>query len=93
METPWKTRRGNALQRFWQSLYEQAVPAVIMAIPEQAKHELVRKRPGSQPNKTLLQEPEEQMDARDGLRKLQQDSSHNNGLYRWILQRAKTAQI
>ncbi|OUZ79756.1 hypothetical protein CBL22_24335 [Shigella flexneri] len=39
------------------------------------------------------QESEERMDAGGGLRKLQRGSSRHNGLYRWILQRTKTARI
>ncbi|VCX04866.1 Putative transposase (identified by ISEscan HMM) [Escherichia coli] len=42
---------------------------------------------------TLLQKSEERMDTGGGLRKLQRGSSRHNGLYRWILQRTKTARI
>ncbi len=42
---------------------------------------------------SLALTPEERMDAGGGLRKLQRGSSRHNGLYRWILQRTKTARI
>ena len=42
-----------------QSLYEQAVPAVTVAIPDQAEYESAWKLQGQQPNGTLLPEPEE----------------------------------
>ncbi|EEY0620716.1 hypothetical protein DLF58_005115, partial [Escherichia coli O157] len=38
-----QARRGDVPQRSGQSLYEQAVPAVIVAIPDQTEYEPARK--------------------------------------------------
>lgn len=54
---------------------------------------LLLMQPGQRHYGTLLQKSEERMGASDGLCKLQRCSSRNNGLYRWILQRTKTARI
>lgn len=43
MGNSWQTRRGDVLQRSGQSLYEQAVPVVTVAIPDQAEYEPARK--------------------------------------------------
>lgn len=38
MGTPWQARLGDVPQRPGQSLYEQAVPTVTVAIPDQAEY-------------------------------------------------------
>ncbi len=65
-----QARRSNVPQRSGQSLYKQAVPAVTVALPNQAEYEPTWKLLGQQPDGTLLPESEKRVGASDRLYKL-----------------------
>lgn|GEM_PF-6259782 len=87
-----QARRSDVPQRSGQSLYKQAVPAVIVEIPEQAEYESVWTLLGYSPMERFFRSLK-RMGAGDGLRKLQRCSPRNNGLYRWVLQHTEAARI